>query len=608
MQAVILAAGMGTRLGKYTQDNTKCMLRINGRTLIERALDALDGEGIRKCVIVAGYKKDSLMRFVGTKYKNIDIEYISNDIYKKTNNIYSLYLAREHLMRDDTILIESDLIFEERIIKDLIDNPEPTLAAVAPYESWMDGTVVQISKDGSVSNVIPRKFFNYDEKETYYKTVNIYKFSKEFSSNCYVPFLDAYSKAMGANEYYEQVLRVIAALDRNELKALVLGDHRWYEIDDVQDKDIAETIFCETAAEKLSLIGRRYGGYWRFPRMLDFCYLVNPYFPTEQMRNEMKAYFADLLTGYPSGLNVQNLLMGKLFNVEEANILAGNGAAELIHALAPSLDGKIGVIYPTFNEYPECFGEDRVVPFVPGGFNRSGEELLSFAGACDTLVLINPDNPSGACIPSSAITAVLESLQGRNKRLILDESFADFCDTGEVPSFLKQDLLEKFPGLVVIKSLSKSYGIPGIRLGALASGDRGLIAKVRRQLPIWNINAFGEYFLQIIGKYQKDYTASCRRIAGERNRFGPLLGGSGIFEKVYPSQANYFLCRLKSGLSARSLSECLLSRFGIFIKDLTGKRGISGDGWVRIAVRDRADNDVFIEKLGILEAERKIDA
>jgi histidinol-phosphate/aromatic aminotransferase/cobyric acid decarboxylase-like protein/choline kinase len=608
MQAVILAAGMGTRLGKYTQGNTKCMLRINGRTLIERALDALDGEGIRKCVIVVGYQKENLMRFVGAKYKNIDIEYIANDLYKKTNNIYSLYLARERLTQDDTILLESDLIFEERIIKDLLDSPEPTLAAVAPYESWMDGTVVQISKNGTVAHVIPRKFFDYNEKESYYKTVNIYKFSKEFSSTCYVPFLDAYSKAMGANEYYEQVLRVITTLDRNELKALVLSDHKWYEIDDLQDKDIAETIFCETAAEKMSLVGRRYGGYWRFPRMLDFCYLVNPYFPTEQMRNEMKAYFTELLTGYPSGLDVQNLLMGKLFNLEESAVLAGNGAAELIHALSRALDGTIGVIYPTFNEYPECFGGERVVPFIPDGFTRSAEELLSFAQRCDTLVLINPDNPSGACVPLSVITAVLESLRSQNKRLILDESFADFCDAGEVPSLLKQDLLERFPNLVAVKSLSKSYGVPGIRLGVLASADRELIAELRRQLPIWNINSFGEYFLQIIGKYQKDYAASCRQIAGERNRFGPLLEGCGIFEKVYPSQANYFLCRLNDGLSARGLGESLLSRFGIFIKDLTGKKGIPGEGWVRIAVRDRSDNDIFIEKLRILGAERITDA
>jgi histidinol-phosphate/aromatic aminotransferase/cobyric acid decarboxylase-like protein len=321
------------------------------------------------------------------------------------------------------------------------------------------------------------------------------------------------------------------------------------------------------------------------------------------MRNEIKAYFTDLLTGYPSGLNVQNLLAGKLFNVEAANILTGNGAAELIHALAGAEWGKIGVIYPTFNEYPECFGEDRVVPFVSGSFGHSAGELVSFSGQCDTLVLINPDNPSGAYIPSHDIMAVLESLKERNKRLILDESFIDFCDVEEDPSFLKQAVLDRFPNLVVIKSLSKSYGIPGIRLGVLASADTELIAKIRRQIPIWNINAFGEYFLQIAGKYQKDYAASCREIAGERRRFGALLKDAAVFEKVYPSQANYFLCGLRKGLRAGVLTECLLDRFGIFIKDLSGKKGIPGDGWVRIAVRNRADNDTLIGKLRILAGE-----
>jgi hypothetical protein len=238
----------------------------------------------------------------------------------------------------------------------------------------MDGTVVQISGDNIITNFIPRKFFNYDERGTYYKTVNIYKFSRDFLRQSYVPFLEAYSQAMGRNEYYEQVLRVITTLDKNELRAMVLDDHQWYEIDDVQDKDIAELIFCDAPAEKLKLIQRRYGGYWRFPKLKDFCYLVNPYFPSKQMLNELKASFGDLIAEYPAGLNVQNLLAGKLFNIDEANILAGNGAAELIRAIAlettsigiPGGAGlRVGIIYPTFNEYPESFGENvAIVPFL----------------------------------------------------------------------------------------------------------------------------------------------------------------------------------------------------------------------------------------------------
>jgi histidinol-phosphate/aromatic aminotransferase/cobyric acid decarboxylase-like protein/choline kinase len=595
MQAVILAAGMGSRLGKYTKNNTKCMLSINGRTLIERSLDALDSAGISRCIIVAGYERDNLINFVGTRYKNIAITWIINDIYNKTNNIYSLYLARDHLLADDTLLLESDLIFEDRIIRELLENPEPTLAVVAPYESWMDGTVTQISNENVITNFIPKKFFNFNEKDSYYKTVNIYKFSRDFSQNCYVPFLEAYTQSMGNNEYYEQVLRVIAALEKNELKAMVLNDQKWYEIDDAQDMDIAETIFSDTADDRLKKIYARYGGYWRFPKLLDFCYLVNPYFPPEQMLNEMKAYFGDLLTSYPSGLNVQNLLMAKMFNLDQENVLTGNGAAELIRAVSPSIMGKAGIIYPTFNEYPESLANAELVSFGTESLNYSLKDLLEWSGQCDTLILINPDNPSGNYIPKNDILLLLAELKRTNKKLLLDESFVDFCDESE-ETLLRQDILNEYPNLIIIKSLSKSYGIPGLRLGALACGDRSLIQKVRRQIPIWNINSFAEYFMQIIGKFNKDYQQACRRIAEERTRFRAELEKTGLF-KVYPSQANYFLCRLRDGLDSSGLARYLLEAHEIFIKDLENKKGFPGGAWIRLAIRNRRDNDKLIEKL-----------
>ncbi|GAB6391602.1 MAG: aminotransferase [Treponematales bacterium] len=597
MQGVILAAGMGSRLGKHTKNNTKCMLEINGRTLIERALDALDAAGIRKCVIVVGYKKENLMAFVGSRYKNIDIVYIANDVYHKTNNIYSLYLARDYLVTDDTLLLESDLIFEEWIIRELIANEEPTLAVVAPWEAWMDGTVVQISKNRSIINFIPRKYFNYDEKKSYYKTVNIYKFSRNFLEKSYVPFLTAYSQAMGNNEYYEDVLRVITTLEKNELKAMVLGEHKWYEIDDAQDKDIAELLFCDNAGEHLSRIHRRFGGYWRFPNMLDFCYLVNPYFPTEQMRNEMKACFDELLTEYPSGLNVQNLLAAKLYNVEEANILIGNGAAELIRALGKAMSGTVGIIYPTFNEYPESLERSlRTVPLHAENMTYTIDDLFRWAETCDNLVLINPDNPSGNYIKRADVLALASAMGKKNKMLILDESFIDFCDAEENASLLTQETLESHPNMVIIKSLSKSYGVPGVRMGVAASGNKGIINAMREQLPIWNINSFGEYFLQIIGKYAKNYHRAYALIAEERKRFAEELEKTGVLE-VHPSQANYFLCKIRGKMSAAELAQRLLESKNIFVKDLTGKKGVSGNSWVRLATRNREDDNRLIAAL-----------
>jgi len=603
MQAIILAAGMGNRLGKYTQNNTKCMLSINGKTLAERALDALDNAGIKKCIFVVGYKKENVIAFLGNRYKNIDITYVSNDIYDKTNNIYSLYLAKDHLTQDDTLLLESDLIFEDRILSEMLADSNPTIAAVAQFESWMDGTVVQLSENNGIAAFIPKKLFNFDHKDSYYKTVNIYKFSRNFSQNTYVPFLEAYSRAMGDNEYYEQVLRVITTLDKSELKAFVLTGHKWYEIDDVQDKAIAETIFCNSPKEKLKRIQNTYGGYWRYPGMLDFCYLVNPYFPTQQMSAELKTYFFTLLSSYPSGQNIQNLLGAKLYNVEESQILIGNGAAELIRALAAVVRGKIGITCPTFNEYAESFiaansdgrPANEIVQFIPHNFSYNADDLKKLSKDCDAVLLINPDNPSGNYIPRNNVIELAALLKSQNKKLILDESFIDFVDMEENPSLLCQDILNEFPNIVIVKSLSKSYGIPGIRLGALACGDEELIRQIRKHLSIWNINSFGEYFLQIIGKYHKDYIVSCKKTAGERTRFKKLLEETGLL-KVYPSQANYFMCKLQ-GISAPELTERLLDEHELFIKDLTGKAGIPDDSFIRIAIRDMEDDNKFISCL-----------
>jgi histidinol-phosphate/aromatic aminotransferase/cobyric acid decarboxylase-like protein/choline kinase len=602
MQAVILAAGMGNRLGKYTKNNTKCMLDINGKTLIERALDALAANKIKKCIIVVGYQKENLMDFVGTEYQGMEIIYVSNDVYNKTNNIYSLFLAKDFLLQDDTILLESDLIFESRVIADLLADTETSLAVVDKFESWMDGTVVQISDDKTITQFLPKKFFNYDDRNTYYKTVNIYKFSRDFLCQSYVPFLEAYSKAMGNNEYYEQVLRVITTLDKNELKAFCLDGHKWYEIDDIQDKDIAENIFAKDDDDNLERTQRRFGGYWRFPHMIDFCYLVNPYFPTPQMLNEMKAYFHDLLADYPSGLNVQNLLAGKMFGIDDHNILVGNGAAELIRALSGVLSGSVGVIYPTFNEYPESLVHNTIVPFIPEGMKYGLAELLLWSRECDNLLLINPDNPSGNCLPKADILTLLETMKPFGKKLVLDESFVDFASDGLQCTLLEQEIVDRYPNLIIIKSISKSYGVPGIRLGVLASSDEALIKKARGSLSIWNINSFGEYFLQIIGKYKKDYQEACKKIIAERERFRNDLE-SVEFLAVYPSQANYFMCECK-GCTARELTKYLLGTHDIFIKDLTGKKGIVGGGWIRVAVRNKTDNSKLVEKLKLFPGKR----
>ena len=601
MQAIILAAGMGKRLGEHTKDNTKCMVKVNGVRLIDRMLTQLSTRGLSRVVIVVGYKKDELIKHIGNRYDDrIKIEYVHNDIYDKTNNIYSLALAKHYMIEEDTLLLESDLIFDDSMLDLLISNPEPNLALVAKYETWMDGTMVRISEDNDIMNFIPKKAFRYSDIEHYYKTCNIYKFSREFSTTQYVPFLEAYSKAMGNNEYYEQVLRVLTALDRSNLKALPITTEKWYEIDDVQDLDIAEAMFSPEE-ELLGKYYRRYGGYWRFPQLKDYCYLVNPYYPSQRMKEEMRANFDVLLTEYPSGMGVNSLLAGKYFGISQDYVVVGNGAAELIKSYIENhVEGSIGIIYPTFEEYPNRTIAERIVKYVPNNadFAYTAKDIQTFFAEKEikTLLVINPDNPSGNFIPVPDLRSLITWAREYDITMIVDESFVDFTDGFENNSLLHNSILEDHENLVVVKSISKSYGVPGLRLGILASGDKELIARMKKEVAIWNINSFAEFYMQIYGKYEKDYTVACHRFIKERNIFFEELKAVPYL-RVIPSQANYFLCEVTDRYTATELTQLLLQRYNILIKDCGTKSAFAGKQYIRIAIRDRADNAYFVEAL-----------
>lgn len=604
MQALMLAAGMGKRLGRYTKNATKCMVPVNGKTLIEYAIESLVKNNIKKMIIVVGYKSDVLIDFINSKFneknlKGMKIEFIENTVYDKTNNIYSLYMAKDKLCEDDTILLESDLIFKPEIITKLIKSKDPDLAVVSHFESWMDGTCTLLDDDNNITGILDKAHFNWFETQDYYKTVNIYKFSKEFSKNSYVPFLEAYQKAFGKNEYYEQVLKVLSFLSSSALKGLPVPGDDWYEIDDPADLAIAENRFAK-GKEKLSLLQHRFGGYWRFPQLKDYCYLVNPYFPPQKMVDELQASFKTLLTQYPSGAAQQSLLAGKIFNVLPENIVVGNGAAELISSLGEKLTGKVGIPYPTFNEYPERFINCEIIPIPTNkkDFSYSTKDILSVAKKekLNTVLLINPDNPSGNFIKKDDLEKLLVELEKIGTTLVFDESFIDFADKTIRYSMLNQDILEKYKNLIVVKSISKSFGVPGLRLGVLATANTDYIQMIKKTNAIWNINSFGEYYLQIYEKYSKSYAAACDSIATERARFIKELSKIKNIH-VFPSQANFILCRLDGDNYSDKLAVNLLEKSNIYIKDLTGKKCFDEKRYIRLAIRDENDNNVLINAL-----------
>ena len=194
------------------------------------------------------------------------------------------------------------------------------------------------------------------------------------------------------------------------------------------------------------------------------------------------------------------------------------------------------------------------------------------------------------------IFKLLDELKERNVQLIFDESFIDFAEKDIRYTLIDEEIIVKYPNLVIIKSISKSYGVPGLRLGILVNQDAALIDKVCKNNSIWNINSFGEYFLQIFDKYKSSYKEACDKLADERIRFANELSKiSGI--KVFPSQANYLLCEYSGKMSITELTEKLLENHNLLVKNLVRKHMFEGRNFMRVAVIEPEKNDLLIDAL-----------
>jgi histidinol-phosphate/aromatic aminotransferase/cobyric acid decarboxylase-like protein/molybdopterin-guanine dinucleotide biosynthesis protein A len=599
VQAVILAAGLGRRLGALTRHSTKFMVPVNGRPIGAYTLEALAAAGISRIVLVVGHGAAEVRNYVGAHFRGIPVTYIHNDAYERTNNIFSLLLAADALSAEDSLVLESDVLLEPSVVADCVASTSPNLAVLARYESWMDGTVALLGRDGDVARLVPKTEFCWADRERYFKTVNIYRFSASFSRDHLVPHLSRYVADQGSNAFYEQVLEALLVMPEVHLAALDVGGRRWYEIDDTQDLDIAETLFADDE-DRPRRLAQRFGGYWRFGQLTDFAYLVNPYFPPIRLMQEIASDLPRLAGSYPSGQLVQCQLMGQLFGCDARQLLVGNGASELIRILVPEMEGRIGIVRPTFEEYPRLIPDSRLAELLPSrpDFAYTPSELFAFA--CDrrlaTLVLVNPDNPTGHLLPIDDVLNLLAQLEDAGVRLVLDESFIDFADGTLDHTLLRDDILQRHPNLVVIRSLGKSHGVAGLRLGVLATGDTELRRKLEDRLPIWNVNAVAEAFLQHAPRYRSKYAAACGQVVAERGR---LFAGLRDIEwlRPIPSAGNFVLSEVVGGVSAQAIVRDLLKTASILAKDCSGKPGLGRGQYLRLAVRDASDNTRLLAAL-----------
>lgn len=584
MQALILAAGMGRRLLPYTAVDTKCMVPVHGVPLIDRMLDALSEVPVSRILMVLGHGAQRVRDHVGERWNGIPVTYLINVDYTSTNNIYSLWLAAPHLEDEDLLLLESDLIFEPEIILQLVADPRPDVAVVDTTREWMSGTVLALDDDGNV-----QAFGNSRDRSCrdYLKTVNTYKVSARFMREWFMPHLDRHIEQIGRTQYYEEVLWRIVELGGTHLAGLRVHGRRWYEIDTPEDLSAAEQLFPAEQSHYQRMMSR-YGGYWRFPDLVDHCYLVNPFFPPPELRAELADQLPALLCEYPSGQAVLAELAGRLFGVDPSHIVVGNGASELIRALASTMAGqRVAVSVPTFEEYRRCFPGAEVVP-LHTPLERATERFDVLLNAnSDAVVVINPDNPSGSYLDREAVVHFLCRMQEASRTVILDESFTDFSIEGERGRLLTQDVLDSFPNLVVVRSLGKSHGVAGLRSGVLATSCDRVVESVRTNLPVWNVNAMAEQFLAAAPKYEREYWMACSDVARERAVLRGMLKETGLGD-VLESGANFVTFVLDRPVSS-SLVAARLLRKGFLVKDLSAKPGVSCDA-LRFAVRSGEEN------------------
>lgn len=246
MKGLILAAGMGTRLAPLTRTKPKCLVNVAGRPMMEHQLDSLRKAGIKDCTIVVGYMAGSVREYFGSEYRGLRLSYVENNSYDKTNNLYSLWLARSRF-DDDVLLLEADLVFDDLLVSELVLSYDQNVAVVDRYRPHMDGTVI-LAEGGFAKSMVLKSDqgaeFDYSNA---LKTVNIYRLSKDSLVESIVPKLEEFLKTGRTDQYYEAVFASVIGSGHMGMAVMNTGNNKWAEIDKLSDLRDAERMFATAA-------------------------------------------------------------------------------------------------------------------------------------------------------------------------------------------------------------------------------------------------------------------------------------------------------------------------------------------------------------------------
>lgn len=353
-----------------------------------------------------------------------------------------------------------------------------------------------------------------------------------------------------------------------------------------------------TPTEKYDYISGQHGGYYRHD-FIDHAYLYNLYFPPEAVFTNFKNNIHDLVLNYPVAQDVLAGLVGKLIDQPPERIVVGNGAAELIKIVSGQMAKKLIVPVPSFNEYANAAPRGSAIefPLESPSFQLDVDKFAAHTikAKADVAIVVTPNNPTSIAVPKQDLVRLAQKLAGHDCQLIIDESFIDF--TRDPDEFSMENEIERYPHIAIFKSMSKAYGICGIRIGYLVTANLKFADAIRQGIHIWNINGFAEEFLRILPDFQGDFIKSCNQVKKDRDKLYENLKAFSQLS-VYQPDANFIFCRLPdTGLNALQLTEKLFVDHNMYIKHCLGKTLAHGDRFIRIASRTELENTNLVDAL-----------
>jgi histidinol-phosphate/aromatic aminotransferase/cobyric acid decarboxylase-like protein len=339
-------------------------------------------------------------------------------------------------------------------------------------------------------------------------------------------------------------------------------------------------------------------GYEKAKDIVDFCFIANPYYPTAGMLEDLQRSLPNLIKSYPSSnpQMSQNHLAAVL-DVDPERLIIGNGATELISLIDMTLIDRIAVPIPTFGEYIEKMKDLRNAELYPldpeDRYQLRLDDYLAWVHQrkLESLLVINPGNPTGQFIPLEEMLDFLH--RARDLQLVIvDESFIDFSgDT--IPSLLP--FADQFTNLLIVRSMSKHCGVPGLRLGYCYSANLYILNRLRRFVPTWNLNTLAQYFLSLLPENDAAYHLGRKRLIDDVRHLQEDLQTVPRLE-VYPTGANFVLFKIQNGMNATELQARLLEEHGMYVRDCSNKLGMDAFH-IRVASQGREKDKRLVEAL-----------